>query len=133
MQNSCSCQDYQTNLIGTCKHIEAVLLYLKKKHRENLGKMARKALLGAQIYLRYEAEETVRVVLPLPNPSALRDLLTHYFDPAGVLIGPPLQSLPALFSAIEGLAPKARAMVQVDEFRAGRQSRGPRHDRGANA
>ncbi len=26
MLNSCSCQDYRTNLIGTCKHIEAVLL-----------------------------------------------------------------------------------------------------------
>src|SRR5512136_2191298 len=43
MQNSCSCQDYRTNLIGTCKHIEAVLLYLKKKHHGNLEKMARKA------------------------------------------------------------------------------------------
>jgi hypothetical protein len=67
MQNSCSCQDYRTNLIGTCKHIEAVLLYLKKKHRGNLEKMARKAPRGAQIYLPYEAEETVRVVLPLPD------------------------------------------------------------------
>ena len=115
MQNSCSCQDYRTNLIGTCKHIEAVLLYLKKKHRGKLERMAWKAPLGAQIYLRYEAEETVRVVLPLPNQSTVRDLLTRYFDPDGVLIGPPLQSLPALFSAIEGLAPRARTMVQVDE------------------
>ena len=115
MQNSCSCQDYRTNLIGTCKHIEAVLLYLKKKYRGNLEKMAQKAPLGAQIYLRYEEEETVRVVLPLPNQSAVRELLAHHFDPGGVLIGPPLQSLPALFSAIEALPPKARTMIQVDE------------------
>ena len=115
MLNSCSCQDYRTNLIGTCKHIEAVLLYLKKKHRGNLQKMARKAPFGAQVYLRYEAEESVRVVLPLPKQSAVRGLLTRYFGPEGVLIGPPLQSLPALFSAIEGLAPKAQTMVQVDE------------------
>jgi superfamily II DNA or RNA helicase len=115
MQNSCSCQDYRTNLIGTCKHIEAVLLYLKKKHRGNLEKMARKEPLGAQIYLRYEEEETVRVVLPLPNQSAVRDLLTRHFDLDGVLVGSPLQSLPTLFSAIEGLAPRARAMIHVDE------------------
>ena len=25
MQNSCTCPDYKTNLIGTCKHIESVL------------------------------------------------------------------------------------------------------------
>jgi hypothetical protein len=43
MQNSCSCRDYQTNLIGTCKHIEAVLLYLnptfaiRTEKRQNLA------------------------------------------------------------------------------------------------
>jgi superfamily II DNA or RNA helicase len=115
MQNSCSCQDYRTNLIGTCKHIEAVLLYLKKKHGGKLQQMVRKATLGAQIYLRYEAEETVRVVLPLPNESAVRDLLARHFDPSGVLIGAPLQTLPSVFSAIEALAPKARALIQVDD------------------
>lgn len=28
--NSCSCPDYKTNTIGTCKHIEAVLADLRK-------------------------------------------------------------------------------------------------------
>jgi SNF2 family DNA or RNA helicase len=114
MLNSCSCQDYRTNLIGTCKHIEAVLHYLKKKHRGNLEKIARKAPRGAQIYLRYETEETVRLNLALPNQSVVQELLARYFDPSGVLIGPPLRSLPALFSAIDELPPKARSMVQVD-------------------
>ena len=30
---SCTCTDFRINGLGTCKHIEAVLLYLKKKHR----------------------------------------------------------------------------------------------------
>ena len=29
--NSCNCPDFQTNGLGTCKHIEAVLLFLRKK------------------------------------------------------------------------------------------------------
>ena len=30
---SCTCTDFRINGLGTCKHVEAVLLYLKKKHR----------------------------------------------------------------------------------------------------
>ena len=29
---SCTCTDFRINGLGTCKHVEAVLLYLKKKH-----------------------------------------------------------------------------------------------------
>ena len=34
LQNTCTCADYKTNLIGTCKHIEGVLLSLRDKHGE---------------------------------------------------------------------------------------------------
>ena len=30
---ACSCVDFQINGLGTCKHIEAVLLYLTARHR----------------------------------------------------------------------------------------------------
>jgi hypothetical protein len=32
MINTCTCPDYYTNTIGTCKHIEGVLAHLEKKH-----------------------------------------------------------------------------------------------------
>jgi len=32
LQNSCTCPDYKSNLIGTCKHIEGVLISLEKEH-----------------------------------------------------------------------------------------------------
>ncbi len=51
--NSCSCADYKTNLLGTCKHIEGVLLHLK----ENLGDGWDKAVVErpavSQIYLHH--------------------------------------------------------------------------------
>ena len=31
--NYCSCMDFKTNQLGTCKHLEAVGLWLKEKHR----------------------------------------------------------------------------------------------------
>ncbi|MEA3459742.1 MAG: SWIM zinc finger family protein, partial [Chloroflexota bacterium] len=32
LENRCSCPDYESNGLGTCKHIEAVLIYLERKY-----------------------------------------------------------------------------------------------------
>ena len=36
LRNTCTCPDYATNLIGTCKHIEGVLIYLREEYGERL-------------------------------------------------------------------------------------------------
>jgi superfamily II DNA or RNA helicase len=115
MQNSCTCPDYKSNLIGTCKHIEAVLIHLREEHGEGLKKLVEQRPRGAQIYLHYGMDVTVRVTLPLPDRASARDLLDRYFDPAGLLIGAPLQTLPVLMSAIENLPPRDRSLVSVAE------------------
>ena len=71
LHNTCTCPDYRTNLIGTCKHIEAVHLSLKKKYRNRLEKMALKGPTGTQIYLHSGVDETVRMSLPLPRQKAV--------------------------------------------------------------
>ena len=115
MQNSCTCPDYKSNLIGTCKHIEAVLIHLDEEYGQKLKKLAEQRPRGSQIYLHYGVDVTVRVTLPLPDRAPVRDLLNHYFDPAGLLVGSPLQSLPALLAAIEGLPPRDRQLISVTE------------------
>jgi superfamily II DNA or RNA helicase len=115
LQNTCTCPDYRTNLIGTCKHIEGVLFHLKEKYKDDLEKVAGKGPEGTQIYLHYGTDETVRVGLPLPKQEAVHELLGRFFDPSGVLVGSPLRSLPALFSAIEKLPPRVRTLIRVDE------------------
>ena len=115
LSNNCTCPDYRTNLIGTCKHIEAVLLHLKKRHGKRLQELVKKRPKGTKIYLHYGMDETVRIEMPLPRQEDLRKLLNRHFDPSGVLIGAPLQSLAALFKAIEELPQRVRSMVQVDE------------------
>ena len=83
MQNSCTCPDYKSNLIGTCKHIEAVLIHLDEEYGQELKKLAEQRPRGTQIYLHYGMDVTVRVTLPLPDRAPVRDLLNHYFDPCG--------------------------------------------------
>ncbi|MEW6754247.1 MAG: DEAD/DEAH box helicase [Candidatus Latescibacterota bacterium] len=115
LHNTCACPDYQTNLIGTCKHIEGVLHWLRKQHGGRLGSLARAQPAGAQVYLRYGEEVEVRVSQPLPRPPAVRACLSRFFDVEGVLLGAPQETLPPLLAALEALAPREHRLVSVDE------------------
>ena len=115
LQNSCTCPDYKSNLIGTCKHIEGVLISLEKEHGKKLKKLAEERPRGTQIYLHYATDITVRVALPLPDRAPINDLLNRYFDPSGLLFGAPLQALPSLLSALESLPTRDKPLVRVNE------------------
>ena len=112
--NTCTCPDYKTNLIGTCKHIEGVLTHLRKEHAERLPELVKQRPLSVKVYLHYGAEVTVRVEQPLPKRKPAAELLSQYFDPAGVLVGAPLQVLPVLFAQLEKLPERDRQLVLVD-------------------
>jgi len=115
MQNSCTCPDYKTNLIGTCKHIEGVLISLQNEHGEKLARLAAERPRGAQVYLHYGVEVTVRVALPLPDSTPVKELLERYFDSSGILTGPVSQNLPPLLAAIASLPESERSLVGVTE------------------
>jgi superfamily II DNA or RNA helicase len=115
LRNTCTCPDYGTNLIGTCKHIEGVLIHLREEYADRLKTLTQQRPTGTQIYLHHEADVTVRVDLPLPRRSNVRDLLLRHFDPTGVLTGSPLQTLPRLFADLDGLPPRDRSLVRVDQ------------------
>jgi len=114
--NSCTCPDYQTNLLGTCKHIEGVLLHLHNAMGEEAWeKYAAQAPPTTQIYLHQADKITVRVSLPLPRTGKLRPVLLRYFDAEGILVGSPVQALPALFQEIGSLHPRSRARLSIDQ------------------
>lgn len=115
LQNSCTCPDYKTNLIGTCKHIEGVLISLEKEHGRKLKKLAAERPKGTQIYLHHGADGTVRILLPIPENARVKDLLTRTFDSAGLLVASPLQALPTLLAEIESLPTRDRSLVRVTE------------------
>jgi superfamily II DNA or RNA helicase len=114
-RNTCTCPDYGTNLIGTCKHIEGVLIYLRTEYGDRVKTLALQRPSGTHIYLHYETEVSVRIDLPLPRRASVRELLWRHFDPTGVLIGAPLQALPRLLSGFDRLPPRDRSLVRVDQ------------------
>ncbi len=116
LRNSCTCPDYRTNLLGSCKHIEGVLLHLKRRWGRRLASIAARGSVPAQIYLDYAQEPpAVRVSLPLPRDGALRSLLSRAFDAEGMLQGPPGGALPSLLDAAEKLPSRLQAGLQVED------------------
>ncbi len=113
--NTCTCPDYRTNTIGTCKHIEGVLANLAKEFAEQWDEFVAQAPPVTQVYLHHAGRTTVRVTLPFPEQKRLRDLLTRYFDAEGILQGQVTHSLPALFSEVEQLPRRERAHLLVEQ------------------
>ena len=105
--NSCTCPDYKTNTLGTCKHIEGVLLHLRKELGLQWEKLTCEALPHTQIFLHRSDQVTVRTTLPLPSgysDEPLFQMLNRYFDSEGILQGSALHRLPALIQEISFLS-----------------------------
>lgn len=111
--NNCTCADYQTNLIGTCKHIEAVLLNLQDSLGKEWDKMAAAKPPLVHLYLHQAESATVRMTLPLPGTGKLREVLLRYFDADGTLLGAPLLTLPRLLDDLNGLTSAQKTRLQV--------------------
>jgi superfamily II DNA or RNA helicase len=83
-ENYCSCPDFGVNTLGTCKHIEALLVRLRKRHGRVLERQEY-VRSRASISLQYGEAIDIRLRLPAAPSPALRALAEKYFDPAGLL------------------------------------------------
>jgi hypothetical protein len=92
-----------------------VPISLEKEHGKKLKKLAEQRPRGTQIYLHHALDGTVRVALPLPDRQPVKDLLTRYFDPSGLLVGAPLPTLPSLLAAVENLPAREGPFIKLTE------------------
>jgi superfamily II DNA or RNA helicase len=84
--NTCTCPDFRTNTLGTCKHIEAVLAALKDETPAQLHRR-KAAVTTPEVFLHYGEQLRIGLHLP-PRPSdQLQMLAEKYFDPRGFWMG----------------------------------------------
>lgn len=83
-ENYCSCPDFAINTLGTCKHVEAMLLRLRKRHQKTL-ETARFKRTRTSISLQYGNTIEVRLRVPASPSSALLSLAADHFDANGLL------------------------------------------------
>ncbi|HEV8724060.1 MAG TPA: DEAD/DEAH box helicase [Candidatus Binatia bacterium] len=82
--NYCACPDYAVNTLGTCKHIEAVLLHARSRFGGKLEK-SRYRRKHTTIFLDYREQPRVRIVSPAKASAELLALREEYFDAEGFL------------------------------------------------
>ena len=113
--NTCTCPDYRTNTIGTCKHIEGVLANLQNEFADRWDEFVTQAPPVTQMYVHHAERTTVRVTLPLPEKERLHELLARYFDAQGVLQGQVTQSLPVLLGELNRMPKRDRDRMHIDQ------------------
>jgi SWIM zinc finger len=83
-ENFCSCADFAVNTLGTCKHIEALLLRLHRRFGRSFDRQQYQRT-RASLSLHYGETLNVRLRLP-PQPSSdLQKIVSEYFDSDGFL------------------------------------------------
>jgi superfamily II DNA or RNA helicase/predicted nucleic acid-binding Zn finger protein len=83
-ENYCSCPDFAINTLGTCKHVEAMLLRLRKRHQKTL-EAAKFKRTRASISLQYGNTIEVRLRMPASPSPALLSIAAEHFDTSGLL------------------------------------------------
>jgi DNA-binding NarL/FixJ family response regulator len=110
-ENSCSCPDFRTNGLATCKHVEAVIARLRRTPAgraalERGGRSTR-----VEVFMRRSGgEPAVACVLPERKlPAAVAAILGRYVGRDGNLEGDPAEAVPALVRDLDG----HRAAVRI--------------------
>lgn len=111
--NACTCPDFKSNTLGTCKHIEAVL---EKLQSDGEPVKRRKAVVvRPEVTLDYGAAHLrLRLQLPPRHSDALDQLATQFFDQSGFWNG--RQDHGQLITAIESVPEQVTVMSDAMEY-----------------
>ena len=117
-ENFCSCPDFSTNDLGTCKHIEFVLGRLERKRdgRRALAQGFKPRY--SEIYVQYGAERHVRFRVGLDCPPPLARRATRLFrgPPAGVLLAGQMNALESFLAEARRRGHEVRCYEDVLGF-----------------
>jgi SNF2 family DNA or RNA helicase len=113
--NYCSCPDFAVNTLGTCKHIEALLIRLRQRHGTVLDRK-QYARTRASISLQYGETIDVRLRLPASPSAELAALRDAYFDSAGLLRRDQYQQFDRVLDELRRLDDRAVIYSDVLEY-----------------
>jgi hypothetical protein len=137
--NRCSCLDYESNNLGTCKHVEAVLGHIRRRHLPNIRR-ARPLLLEISrmtvyVTLRYVGDGTwtaAPVYDHALDPGLMR-LVNHYLMPYLALLEDDpqtfLRRLDRFVEEVEDFGGKVIVEPEIHDYASTVQSRAQRDKR----
>ena len=100
--NGCTCPDFATNLLGTCKHVEAVLHHLRTDAPRRFRRAVAQERSAGYLHLVFEPDPSVGLRCSTEPRAAERRLGARFFGPEGRLAGALAEVWPELYrSAVE--------------------------------
>ena len=131
-ENTCECQDFRVNQLGTCKHIERTLLFLRRSKHKAFLEASRAGSPRVEVFLnRSMKQPQVCVRWPKKISPALKRRINALFSADGTLLASPDESIPSLKRIFE-YAPtwrdNVRISYEIDPLVAGLERRKARED-----
>lgn len=102
--NYCSCYDFKTSQLGTCKHMEAVKLWVRKKRK----KVQVAGPDYSSVYIDYKGPRRVKIRIGDHGREMLERLAKDYFDELGVLREDAYARFDVFVQAAKAIAPDFR-------------------------
>jgi hypothetical protein len=112
-ENSCDCLDWQTNGLGTCKHIEGAIVALRRKGARAFRAAARTGSDRVEVFPAPDGSAAVRVRWPEGSGAgrALGDLVA---DADGTVGGDPLDAADRIRAALADAAVPVRVSRHLE-------------------
>jgi hypothetical protein len=121
--NFCSCPDYATNELGTCKHLEFTLAQLESKRGAKAAFRRGYQPAFSELYLRNAGNRRVHFRAGTDCPSTVRQAAAHLFDMEhdGMLADSGLGELDRFIDLVSRSNHELRAYEDALDFVAGRR------------
>lgn len=114
--NFCTCMDFKTNLLGTCKHIEAVLYHIRKDRK--LAKLLADEYRPpySSIFLKYGSQHEVMLRIGTNHEEQFRKLAIEYFDKSDHLLPDAYDSIDDFLAKAAKISPDFRCYQDAVDF-----------------
>lgn len=115
-KNFCSCLDFRTNGLGTCKHLEAVILHLQQHVPGYPWAGMEYTPEYTSIYVSYKGGRSIRIRVGSAYHEEYRALASTYFDAEGILPERNYHLLPEIYQRALAISTTFRKYEDVDSF-----------------
>ena len=110
--NYCSCMDFKTNQLGTCKHVEAVRIWLDERHK----KVPVLNPPYSSLYISYRGDRCICLRVGSANWPEMTELAKGWFDKDGKVLPDKISGLSEFIARAKEIDPDFRCYSDVTDY-----------------
>lgn len=110
--NYCSCMDFRTNQLGTCKHVEAVRMWLDERHK--MAPVVNPPY--SSLYISYRGDRCVCLRKGSAHWAEMTELAGQWFDADGMALDGSLPRMSEFIAKAREIDPDFRCYPDVTDY-----------------